>query len=208
VPYLTGDEPDGECSVSIIIPNDARIRQALVGAISELSYPHMWESFGTLDPDATASILLSAMDSLTVECMGASIDMIVFAYRTTTQSLSAGVLTQLIDLTTVDFDTGQWDDANDRVVIDADGIYACAVWAAMPAPNLNLEVVIKVNDASFTGASYTASGNQFAKSSVPFLLPLTVDDTVSAWATATGAASIATQFGKLGLLIYRLGNLA
>lgn len=208
MPYLTGDEPDGECNVSIIIPNDARIRQALVGAISELSYAHMWESFGSISPTDTASLMLAAFSTLQIDCTTEEPLMLVSAYRNTGMTVQDNVTTRLTGLSTVQLDTGQWDSDNDRVIIDQDGLYISAVWARSPVAQNNLSCHILVNSTEAFGNSWVSGAGQNAVQTVPGLLPLADGDVLEFWVTLRGTTTVLPAFGKLGFLIFRLGNLS
>jgi hypothetical protein len=208
MPYLTGDEPDGECSVSIIIPNDARIRQALVGAISELSYPHMWEQFGDLSAGDTASLMLASFSTLQIECIGEQPIMIVSAHRTTAMTVTSNVAAKLTALNVVPFDTGQWDAGNNWVLIDSDGLYIAAIFAASGIANSGLLSEIRVNSSGVVGERIPPFSGLTAQTSSLMPLALLEGDVVEFWVTVNGGTSLATLFNRLGFLIYRLGNLA
>jgi hypothetical protein len=208
MPYLTGEQPDGFCNLSIQIPNAEAIRAAAAGALAELGEAHHWEQYGSMSPDDVASLMLSAFSTLQIECLAEFPSMIVSAHRTTAMNVTSNVPVKLTSLNVVPFDTGQWVAGNNWVLIDSDGLYIAAIFAASGVANTGLFCEIRVNSNGVVGNRIAPVSGAFAETSSLMPLALADGDTVEFWATVNGGTSLTTLFGRLGFLIYRLGSLS
>lgn len=68
MPYLTGDAPTGDCTVTIDIPDTDEIRWAIRGAISELIYSYNWEKHGSGTVDEYVEAMRDALESFAWNC--------------------------------------------------------------------------------------------------------------------------------------------
>jgi len=60
--------PDDTLCRALLIPNDAEWLAIVTGAISELTYPHNFESFGSISPEETAERFLTMLNDLNGGC--------------------------------------------------------------------------------------------------------------------------------------------
>ncbi len=68
MPWLTGDTPSGDCTITMDIPDDEDIRRACRGALSQLIYAHNWEQQGTATPDEIALVMNDALETFDWSC--------------------------------------------------------------------------------------------------------------------------------------------
>lgn len=69
VPYHTPDDGTiGNCIIKFDIPTDTKWATVLIGAISELGRPELWEeNTGTLTPDEAALVILEIIESVSFQ---------------------------------------------------------------------------------------------------------------------------------------------
>jgi hypothetical protein len=190
------------------IPNDRNFRIAVVGALSTLLYAYNWEQSGSLTPAMAAEMMADALDAALITCPEEVIPVIVNAYRTTSLAIGQNVWTKVTGLTTVPYDTGQWDSGNDQVVIDADGLYLVQLFGKAPTAS-QAAFALYLNGAPLHGMDTYANGLTNAFIVPSFFVPLSADDILTMWAWRLSGANIDPDLGgRLGLLVYRIGDLA
>lgn len=65
MPYLSPDSlPVETCLIEIEIPNDEKLRQAVMGQIYALSNSYLWEQYGAVTPDQAADAMLFVYDQI------------------------------------------------------------------------------------------------------------------------------------------------
>lgn len=206
MPYLTGDTPADLCTLSIVVPDDAMIRRAIFGQFLELSELRNWEQFGSGTPSEVASAMFDALNTFSWCSAGGGVTMLVEAYRNQALFAQSTMPTKLTGLTFVTHNTGQWDAANERVVIDADGLYCVQVVMRGPANVSYLGAYVYVNSTAFIGdVWYKSSVTPLA--TPHFTLALLDGDIVEVYGLQQGDTFIYTNQGRLGFLIYRAGDL-
>ena len=52
--WLTPNSAEGECKISLVIPNTMEWRAIFFGALTELSYAYNWEQYGAMTPEEAA----------------------------------------------------------------------------------------------------------------------------------------------------------
>jgi len=206
VPYLTGDGVDGVCDLSISFANEPFLRRAIMGQITELLRPENWEAFGSLSVDDTLALVHDALSTLSLICLPEELSMFVWARRNTTFNMSPHVTTKITGLT-ADFDTGQWDNGNQRVNIDADGLYVMQPMFSTPVVSRACIAIFYVNGAAAMTSHQSPDANYQALATQPMLFPLSAGDTVELYCRIFNDASIITVNGWIGYMLFRLGSI-
>jgi len=66
MPYLTPSNATGTTQVCISFPDDENFLFAVLGALNDLTREENWEQGGTLTANEAATIMVDALDTITV----------------------------------------------------------------------------------------------------------------------------------------------
>lgn len=179
---------------------------ALRGQLIELTESWNWEQQGSATPGAMANLMLSAFQSLSIECLAELFPMFVEAYRTTNQTVSSGISTKVVGMSAPEFDSGQWDDSNQRVNIDAPGVYVVMPRLSGYIVTQYLIAHIHVNGTPSLSLPRSGHAQAFPLAIEPVLLPLSDGDTVELYGQLWNGTLLSTHAGKLGLIVFRIGD--
>lgn len=115
--WLTPDSiPAEHICRELSIPNEPEIIAAVYGAILELTYPHNWEQFGTVTPEAMASAMAEMFTSLvdaSEGACGANMEAPILIFDQKAQNTDGG-----------SFNSGAWRVRDLNVLVDLDSIGA------------------------------------------------------------------------------------
>lgn len=142
MPYLSPDSlPVETCLIEIEIPNDEKLRLAVMAQIYILSWPRAWEMYGAVTPDEAAAAMLSVYDQITY-CEPPMIS--VSAYSNTSQNPAGATFTR-VTFGLTDYNVGDaWLTSDNYFLPNQEGRYKVSTWLYFSnSPATAILVIVK-----------------------------------------------------------------